>query len=56
MSYTQLNIVMSILRRNGGKVASHAPASLLSRSPNKLLLAPEVAMAILFLPAGISAV
>ena len=45
-----MQVVLDILRGNRGKMSTKAPAFLLSRSPEQLLLAPEVTLAILLLP------
>ena len=49
-----MQVVLDILRGNRGKMSTKAPAFLLSRSPEQLLLAPEVTLVIPFLP-GIGA-
>ena len=50
-SYVHVQEVMSIIGCDRGKMTSHVPALLLSYSPEQLLLAPEVALTILLLPA-----
>ena len=47
-----VQVVMSIIGCDRGKMSSHVPAILLSFCPEHLLLAPEVAVAIPLLPAG----
>ena len=49
-SYIVFEVVMDILRGDRGKMATKAPAFFLCLSPNKLLLAPVVAVAFSLLP------